>query len=79
MKVKIRAFGIAGEILGGPTLEIELKGRNVGDLRAHLIARFPALSSLRSILVAVGQEYAEDDQELSESDEIAIIPPVSGG
>lgn len=79
MKVKIRAFGIAGEIVGGATVEIEFNGKHVGELRATLLGRFPALGGLKSILIAVGQSYAEDSQTISENDEIALIPPVSGG
>ncbi|RYF62770.1 MAG: MoaD/ThiS family protein, partial [Cytophagaceae bacterium] len=39
----------------------------------------PALTGVKSILVAVNSEYAEPDTLLNPSDEIALIPPVSGG
>ena len=37
------------------------------------------MKSLNGFLIAVNQEYAEDDLEIKAMDEIAIIPPVSGG
>jgi molybdopterin synthase sulfur carrier subunit len=40
---------------------------------------YPNLKGLKSLLIAVNNEYAEDSVELLESDEIALIPPVSGG
>ena len=40
---------------------------------------FPKLQAIKSLLVAVNSEYAESDLILSENDEIALIPPVSGG
>jgi MoaE-MoaD fusion protein len=55
--------------------EVEVSGRQVGDVwRALSLGDEPA-----GLLYAVNQEYAERDRELSEGDEVAVIPPVSGG
>lgn len=79
-KVKILAFGITREILGQRQLEVQLGGRyTVADLRAHLATTYPGVAGLNSLFIAVNNEYAEDGRELSEADEIALIPPVSGG
>jgi molybdopterin converting factor small subunit len=51
----------------------------VGDLKIELIAQFPDFEKLRSLVIAVNEEYQEDGFILSEKDEIVIIPPVSGG
>jgi len=40
---------------------------------------YPEFSKLSSLAVAVNSEYAQDDVPLNRNDEIAIIPPVSGG
>ena len=40
---------------------------------------FPDFEKLRSLSIAVNQEYREDDFLVKEGDEIVIIPPVSGG
>jgi molybdopterin synthase sulfur carrier subunit len=78
-KYKIIAFGITKELLGGRETSIEIKGETVGALRAALNERFPQLLNLRSLLIAVNNDYADEDVLLSASDEIALIPPVSGG
>ncbi|HEY9488383.1 MAG TPA: MoaD/ThiS family protein [Chryseosolibacter sp.] len=48
-------------------------------MRSALRHRYPALVEIRSLMIAVNSCYAEDDQSIGESDEIALIPPVSGG
>jgi sulfur-carrier protein len=78
-KYKLRAFGVTKEILGGKELVIEANASTVGGLRSYLEAEYPGLTQLRSLMIAVNDVYAEDSQALSETDEIALIPPVSGG
>lgn len=78
-KYTVLAFGIAKDILGGRQCEIELPDNTVAALRTALLGRYPALAGLRSLMIAVNSEYAEDGVLLEERDEIALIPPVSGG
>ena len=79
-RVKVKAFGITRDILGAKETEIELPmGKTVGDLRAELSGKYPQLLGIRSLFIAVNNQYAEDQREIMEHDEIAIIPPVSGG
>jgi sulfur-carrier protein len=79
MKVKVKTFGISRDILGGREVKVDIHGNTVADLRKSLSAQFPALDKLNSLFIAVNQNYAEDSTHLNESDEIALIPPVSGG
>lgn len=80
MKINVLAFGIAREILGGPQRQITLpEGAIVADLRRLLETEAPGLKRLRSWAVAVNSEYAENALALQPGDEIAVIPPVSGG
>ena len=79
MNVKIKTFGITREILGGREVILELKGNKVSDLRHELNRKHQQLAALKSLFIAVNQKYAEDEAELKESDEIALIPPVAGG
>jgi len=80
MKVTLLAFGIIKEIFGNKSMVIELPDNsNANDLKTVLELRFPQLKELPSCLVAVNDEYAEDSQVLHPEDEVAIIPPVSGG
>lgn len=50
----------------------------VGDLRARLSSEWPALRT-RPYRVAVNQGYASDATAIGSADELALIPPVSGG
>lgn len=76
---KIKCFGIAKEIIKLDGTSIDIDGIEVGALRNKLQTLFPDLSSIRGYMVAVNQEYASDDKILTSNDEVAIIPPVSGG
>ena len=78
-KYKIRAFGITKDLLGGKDTVIEIRGTTVGDLRKELSERFPELLDLSSLFIAVNNDYADDTCVLKPTDEIALIPPVSGG
>jgi len=51
----------------------------VRDFKQLLIDKFPKLSNQNNFSIAVNMEYATDDIMLQENDEIALIPPVSGG
>ncbi|MGC1242188.1 MAG: MoaD/ThiS family protein [Chryseosolibacter sp.] len=48
-------------------------------MRSALKQRYPSLLDIRSLMIAVNNAYAEDDLSIADSDEIALIPPVSGG
>ena len=80
MQIKIAAFGITRDIVGARELDLQLKeNATVNDLRTALGEAYPRLSDLASLAIAVNQEYAQNDIQLSENDEIVLIPPVSGG
>ena len=80
MKIKILAFGIAKDILGGANLSVEMPGQpTVGQLKDHLCQSYPAFEQLASFSIALNTEYAEDGQAIQAGDEVVVIPPVSGG
>lgn len=79
MDLKIKAFGISKEIVGGKEIVFKVDGQTVADLRRALNEKFPALLNLNSLFIAVNNSYTEEEVLLKESDEIALIPPVSGG
>ena len=79
MKVNILAFGIAKEIFGTNHLAIEFDGNNTEDLKNSLEQQFPRLKQLPAYMMAVNSEYVSNQTTISSDDEIAIIPPVSGG
>lgn len=80
MQIKVLAFGIAKEILGERQLSIEMpESASVEDLKNLLISQYPDFEKLRSLAIAVNQNYVSDSLTLSANDEVVIIPPVSGG
>jgi len=80
MTIKILAFGITRDILGGSSLEMQIPGHTrVADLRATLYAQYPALQKLSTLAIALNTEYASDEELIGEKDEVVLIPPVSGG
>jgi molybdopterin converting factor subunit 1 len=73
-------FGITRDLVGQSRLSVPLAdGGRVADLLTLLHDQYPALAGIKSVLVAVNSEYADPDTLLMPSDEIALIPPVSGG
>ena len=80
MKIKVLAFGIVKEIFSNSSVELDVAdGINVEELKTFLELQYPRLKQLVSYLVAVNNEYAEALQIVDVRDEVAIIPPVSGG
>lgn len=80
MKIEILAFGIAKDIIKKRNISLDIpEGSNVGFLKIKLTEQFPDFQKLKSLAIAVNEEYQDDDFNLSEKDEVVIIPPVSGG
>lgn len=80
MNLTIALFGIAREIVGQSQLELTLPvDTSVQQLLSQLQEQYPGLSQLSSLAVARNNEYAQGEELLQERDEIALIPPVSGG
>ncbi|MCK8490811.1 MoaD/ThiS family protein [Spirosoma sp. RP8] len=78
--VSVLLFGITRDLTGQSAVSVPVsEGARVSDLLDQLYQEYPKLSGIRSLLVAVNGEYAEVDQVLTSKDEIALIPPVSGG
>lgn len=75
----ILLFGAAKDIAGVPVLDKPEHITDVATLKAWLYEVYPSLQQLRSVMIAVNRTYAADTQEISNQDEIAVIPPVSGG
>ena len=80
MMIKILAFGVAKDIVGGSEVTVETPEElSVGKLKDQLVRDFPDFAALRSLALAVNGEYATDDLVVRGQDEVVIIPPVSGG
>jgi MoaE-MoaD fusion protein len=81
MRVRVLFFGILKEIVGKSVDEIDLpQEASVRDVLARYESQMPRLrESLPSLALAVNQQYAGPDTKLKADDEIALLPPVSGG
>jgi molybdopterin converting factor subunit 1 len=81
MRVRVLFFGMLKEMAGGPADEIDLRdGASVRDVLAHYEAKVADLKrSLPFVAIAVNQQYAGPDTKLNANDEVALLPPVSGG
>jgi len=81
MRVRVLFFGMLKDASGKRSDEIEIEdGATLRDLLAQCAARIPGLKeSLGSLAVAVNQQYAGPDTKLKAGDEVALLPPVSGG
>jgi molybdopterin converting factor subunit 1 len=81
MRVRVLFFGMVKELAGKSEDELNLQnGASVRDVLQHYEAQFPQLKKLHSSLaLAVNQQYASPGTVLNPDDEIAILPPVSGG
>jgi len=79
--VTVRLFALARERAGRSQVVLDLpEPATVADLRRVLAASYPELAPLvPSLLIAVESEYAPDDRSVTAGDEVAAIPPVSGG
>jgi molybdopterin converting factor subunit 1 len=81
MKIRVLFFGLAHDVTGFEEEQIELSGGEaLSDLRRQYETRFPRLAEMgNSLLAAVNQEVCHESWLLRDGDEVAFLPPVSGG
>src|SRR4051812_41988886 len=82
MEVEVRLFAMLRECAGSQSVTVELRaGATVRDA-IEAVARRPGMGELIArmpVVMAVNREYAAEDAPLGPGDELALIPPVSGG
>ena len=81
VRVRVRLFATIREAVGKAAMELELpEGASAEEAWQALVRSCPDLSPRRQSLAAsVNRSYASFDTALEEGDEVAFIPPVSGG
>jgi molybdopterin converting factor subunit 1 len=81
MRVTVRLFARLRDIVGAAELVREVSpGANIATVWSELSREFPDLARYeRSISTAVNADYARMDRPIGDGDEIAFLPPVSGG
>jgi molybdopterin synthase catalytic subunit len=81
INVTVLLFGQAREFVGRSSIEIGVdEPATVDGAFSILRSRFPKLGQMeRSLLFAVNEEYADRSRKLGDGDQLAVLPPVSGG
>jgi len=82
--LKVKSFSILREIIGKEQITLLLPRKDevttVADLRARILELYPAISAQRIVMaIAVNAKIANDKSIINDLDEIALLPPISGG
>ena len=79
-EIKVLLFGAAADRAGTRETSVAAGEVTLDELWPLLAERYPDLSPMRNTLVfAVNGEYARGDARVAGGDEVAVLPPVSGG
>jgi molybdopterin converting factor subunit 1 len=80
MRVQVRLFASYREAAGVGRIELELPpGAKVKDAIAAVVKEHPLIAEGRQVVIARNHDYVTADEALADGDEVALIPPVSGG
>ena len=81
MKIRLRFFAALREIIGLEEMEKEVaEGTTAGRIFEELVDEYPKLSSYGKVIqIAINQEFADRQRVVVSEDEVAFLPPVSGG
>jgi molybdopterin converting factor subunit 1 len=81
MRVTVRLFARLRDIAGAPELAREVApGATIGSVWRQLVGDFPEFARYEQLISsAVNADYARMDRTLNDGDEVAFLPPVSGG
>jgi molybdopterin synthase catalytic subunit len=81
MRVTVLFFGMLKDLVGRSQEELELpEGARLETVFDHYASQFPKLRQMAgSVVIARNQEFADPGMPVGEGDEVALMPPVSGG
>ncbi len=81
MKVTVKYFAVCHEMLNRSEEEMQLpEGSTVNTILKQLEEEWPEIAEFYEVMqMAVNWEYATENTELADGDEVALIPPVTGG
>jgi sulfur-carrier protein len=75
---KVLFFAHLRDAVGEEFLKLDVAGKTVAELKEELASKYD-LPKLDTVMTAINEEFAQDDEVIGEGDEVAFIPPVSGG
>lgn len=75
---KILFFAHLKDAVGKEEVMFQAAGKKIGELKKELMEAYD-LPNLDTCMIAVNEEFANEDETIQEGDIIALIPPVSGG
>ncbi len=84
MKIKVRFFSILKDVAGRESIELELpEGAKLRDLLEKIYSLYPDLEKISGeevgVIALLNGNYGRLDDELGDGDEVALVPPASGG
>lgn len=81
MQVRLLFFASLKDIVGSREVSLDLPdGSTISDLLSKLETSYPRIREYRPVLLtAINEDYVDKAARISEGDEVAIFPPVSGG
>ena len=81
MRIQVRFFAAYREIVGSRAVSWSAReGLTLEELLDGVLAKYPGLAGHRgTMLLAVNHDFAGSNRVLQEGDEVALLPPVSGG
>ena len=82
--LKVKSFAILREIIGKEQITLQLprkdEGTTVADLRIRILEIYPEISAQKiPVGIAVNAKMVHDKSIINDFDEIALLPPISGG
>jgi len=75
---KVLFFAHLRDAVGEEFLSVDASGKTVEELKTELAAKYN-LPKMDTVMTAINEEFASNDEVIQDGDEIAFIPPVSGG
>lgn len=81
MQIQVKLFAILKDRAGAAELHLDLPDEStVAIAKSEIASRFPPIAAMMDrVAFAVNRDYAKPESVLHDGDELALIPPVSGG
>jgi molybdopterin converting factor subunit 1 len=83
MAIRLKFFAMLKGLVGREEAELEIPGEiSMAELKTIIKKEYPVLADLidkRGVLISVNQEFAGNEMTIKDGDEVAFLPPFSGG